>query len=125
MTLGTETISLLRQNLDALTSIILPGAMTQDERKTALHTLMMTAEAGAKLAEAVHVEALTTHHTSGAPGVEALINGKNGAAAKTETEKQVGGVAGGLFGGGGGGGVKSAPLVTGFAGLGSFRSASP
>ncbi|KAH0604107.1 uncharacterized protein H6S33_007138 [Morchella sextelata] len=63
MTLGTETIGLLRQNLDALTFILSPaqhGRTTEGERKTALHTVQVTAEAGAKLAEAVHVNAVTS-----------------------------------------------------------------
>lgn len=120
---SSETILLLRQNLDVLSSV-LSGEhhrteITEDERKTALDTLMATAEAGAKLAEAVYVEALTNHHKSGAPGVKELINGGvGGAAAVAEPEKKVDAAAGGPFGGGlGTGGTGGGFGAFGFGGV--------
>ncbi|KAH8145679.1 uncharacterized protein LAJ45_10319 [Morchella importuna] len=55
MSLGTETTNVLYRNLDALTYILSPAqlsAMTESERSTALQTLLVTAEAAARLAEA-------------------------------------------------------------------------
>ncbi|RPB06516.1 hypothetical protein P167DRAFT_610038 [Morchella conica CCBAS932] len=59
MTLGTETTNVLYPNLDALTYILSPeqlSAMTESERSTALQTLLVTAEAASRLAEAVCID---------------------------------------------------------------------
>ncbi|KAH8145680.1 uncharacterized protein LAJ45_10320 [Morchella importuna] len=96
MTLGTETTNVLYRNLDALTYILSPeqlSAMTESERSTALRTLLVTAKAASRLAEAVFIDA-----SPGGAVAETTEEGEGegereggGAAKITEEEEEKGG----------------------------------
>ncbi|KAI5837717.1 hypothetical protein DFP73DRAFT_567239 [Morchella snyderi] len=61
MTFGTETAAVLRHGLDTLLHLTSPAPyalLTSEERRTALHHLMVTAEATAKLADATRAHSL-------------------------------------------------------------------
>ncbi|KAI5837710.1 hypothetical protein DFP73DRAFT_635957 [Morchella snyderi] len=62
MTLGSETAGLLHRSVDALLHLTTPAPyalISAEERRSALRQLMVTTEAAANLAEAVHLDALT------------------------------------------------------------------
>ncbi|KAI5837290.1 hypothetical protein DFP73DRAFT_601079 [Morchella snyderi] len=68
MTLATDTAAILNNTIASLNNLTSPSGhalLTPQERRSALQQLLTTVEAAAKLADVVHLEALTAYEVTG------------------------------------------------------------
>ncbi|KAH0604111.1 uncharacterized protein H6S33_007142 [Morchella sextelata] len=89
MTLGTDTAALLHRSVDALLHLTTPtthALLSAEERAFSLRQLMVATEAGAKLADAVYVDAVTRQHELVGTGVDTLTGEEVGEEVGGEAE---------------------------------------